>query len=97
LMMSDQLTPAQKTVEGFVPGYWDNHGWGFGGCVVTARRLISDSVGKYGWDGGYGTSWYIDPAEEMITIFLTQSAFASAMPWPILQDFWTSAYQAIDD
>jgi CubicO group peptidase (beta-lactamase class C family) len=97
LMMTDQLTPAQKAIPGLVPGYWENHGWGFGGSVVTARRLISDSIGKYGWDGGYGTSWYVDPVEEMITILLTQVAFASPEPPAIVQDFWTSAYQAIDD
>lgn len=97
LMMSDQLTDAQKAIPGLVPGYWENHGWGFGGSVVTARRLISDSIGKYGWDGGYGTSWYVDPVEGMITILLTQVAFASPEPTPVVQDFWTSAYQAIDD
>ncbi len=29
-MTTDQLTPEQKTVSGFFPGYWDSRGWGFG-------------------------------------------------------------------
>src|SRR5207245_5587492 len=30
LMTSDHLTPAQKAVSGFSPGYFDDIGWGFG-------------------------------------------------------------------
>src|SRR6202012_4824444 len=30
LMTTDQLTPAQKAVSGFFPGYFDNRGWGMG-------------------------------------------------------------------
>jgi CubicO group peptidase (beta-lactamase class C family) len=57
---------------------------------------VAATVGKYGWDGGFGTSWYVDPAEEMITILLTQAAFTSAAPPPIVRDFWTAAYGAIE-
>jgi len=28
--------------------------------------------GRYGWDGGYGTSWRNDPATGRIAILLTQ-------------------------
>jgi CubicO group peptidase (beta-lactamase class C family) len=97
LMMSDQLTPAQKAFEPLVPGYWESHGWGFGGSVVTRRNEIANVPGKYGWDGGTGTSWYVDPAEEMVTVLLTQAAFTSANPPLVVRDFWTAAYQAIDD
>ncbi len=37
LMTSDQLTPAQKAVSGFTPGYFDDFGWGFGMSVYGAR------------------------------------------------------------
>ena len=40
--------------------------------------------------------WYNDPAEDMITILMIQRAPAPT-GLPILLDFWTSAYQAIDD
>ncbi len=97
LMTTDQLTPEQKAVSGLESGYFDSHGWGFGMTIVTRRDKISDSIGKYGWDGGFGTSWYADPAEEMVTILLTQAAFTSATPPDIVLDFWTAAYAAIDD
>src|SRR6266536_813699 len=34
-MTTDQLTPEQKAVSGFYPGYFDSRGWGFGVSVIT--------------------------------------------------------------
>ncbi len=96
LMTSDQLTPAQKAGAGFLPGYWDNRGWGFGVSVVTGRDDLSASPGRFGWDGGFGTSWFTDPAEDMVAILMTQRAEFPLMN-PVYLDFWTSVYQAIDD
>lgn len=105
LMTSDHLTPAQKAVSGFSPGYFDDIGWGFGMSVRTRRPHLGPwpvsypplaSVGSYGWPGIYGTGWYNDPAEDMTTILMIQRAPAPA-GLPILYDFWTAAYQAIDD
>jgi len=95
LMTSDQLTPAQKTIPGWAPSYWESHGWGFGGAVTTRQDEIYETVGRYGWDGGLGTSWYIDPREAMVTILLTQASFTSAIVPDWVRDFATSAYQAI--
>jgi len=39
-------------------------------------------------------SWYSDPREDMVGVPMTQRAWTS--PNATL-DFWTSAYQAIDD
>ena len=97
LMTTDHLTPEQKAVSGLVPGYFDSHGWGFGMSVVTRRDDIAAVPGRFGWDGGMGTSWYSDPREEMVTILMTQCAWTSPSPPDVCLDFWTSAYQAIDD
>jgi CubicO group peptidase (beta-lactamase class C family) len=97
LMTTDQLTPEQKRVSGIVPGYFDSHGWGFGVSVITKRDDVAGSVGKYGWDGGLGTSWYSDPQEDMVTVLMTQCAWLSPSPPDVCLDFWTSAYGAIDD
>jgi CubicO group peptidase (beta-lactamase class C family) len=94
-MTTDQLTPEQKAVSGFFPGFFDNLGWGFGVSVVTRRDSIASVPGRYGWDGGLGTSWYSDPTEEMVIILMTQCAFG--YPNPPNVDFWTLAYQSIDD
>jgi CubicO group peptidase (beta-lactamase class C family) len=97
LMTTDQLTPEQKAVSGLVPGSFDSHGWGFGVSVVTRRDDVSAVPGKYGWDGGLGTSWNSDPREDMVTILMTQRAWTSPSPPDVCLDFWTLAYQAIDD
>jgi CubicO group peptidase (beta-lactamase class C family) len=98
LMTTDQITPEQKAASAsdFFPGFWDSNGWGFGVAINTRRDNLATTPGRYGWDGGYGTSWYIDPAEELIGILLTQRVWDAAGPLPTF-DFWTSAYQAIDD
>jgi CubicO group peptidase (beta-lactamase class C family) len=105
LMTSDQLTPAQKAASGFGPRYFDDIGWGFGMSVRTRRAHIGPwlvsypplaSVGSYGWPGVYGTGWCNDPAEDMTTVLMIQRVPAPP-GLPILFDFWTAAYQAIDD
>ncbi len=95
-MTTDQLTPAQKAATDFAPGYWDGHGWGFGVSVVTRRDDLSAVPGRFGWDGGYGTSWASDPAEDVVAILMTQRAAFPRLSGVYL-DFWTSTYQAIDD
>ncbi|HEY7127107.1 MAG TPA: serine hydrolase, partial [Ktedonobacterales bacterium] len=97
VMTTDHLTPEQKAISGLVPGYFESHGWGFGVSIVTKRTELAQSVGTFGWDGGLGTSWYADPKEDLVTILMTQRAWASPNPPNVCRDFWTLAYQAIDD
>jgi CubicO group peptidase (beta-lactamase class C family) len=96
-MTTDQLTPEQNAQSGFFPGFWDSRGWGFGVLVVTRRDDLAAVPGRFGWDGGYGTSWASDPSEDMVAILMTQRLWTSPSPPPVYLDFWTSAYQAIDD
>jgi CubicO group peptidase (beta-lactamase class C family) len=97
LMTSDHLTPRQKAASGPFAGYFANHGWGFGMSVSTKDDNIGEPVGRFGWNGGLGSAWYSDPKEDMTTIFMTGCAKASLNPPPLYRDFWTLAYQAIDD
>ncbi len=97
LMTTDHITPEQKAVSGFFPGFWDNRGWGFGVSVITRQDDLASVPGRYGWEGGYGTSWYVDPREELIGILMTQRLWDSSGVPVVLFDFWTSAYAAIDD
>jgi len=96
-MTTDQLTPAQKVPAEMVPGYWDDHGWGFGVSVVTRRHDPTEPVGKYGWDGGMGTTWSSDPAEDMVTILMSPAMWTSPDPPAVVRDFSAAAYAAIDD
>ena len=95
--MGSQPTNEQKAVSGFFPGFWDSRGWGFGVSMITKRDGMTSVPGRFGWDGGLGTSWASDPKEEMVGILMTQLAWSSAGPPSVYFDFWTSAYRAIDD
>ena len=96
LMTSDQLTEAQKAENGMFFG--DGAAtWGLGVSVIIRRTELAGSPGRFGWDGGTGTSVYVDPAEELIGILLTQREMTSPLPPDVFTDFWTCAYQAIDD
>jgi CubicO group peptidase (beta-lactamase class C family) len=94
LMATDQLTPGQRANAGPILG--DNRGWGFGVSVVLTRDDIAASPGRFGWDGGYGTSWASDPREDLVGILMIQRpAFPNSPGLGV--DFWTATYQAIDD
>jgi CubicO group peptidase (beta-lactamase class C family) len=95
LMTSDQLTAEQKL--GSELFFGDNRGWGLGVSVFTRRDHLYHVPGRYGWEGGYGTSWYSDPREGLTGILLTQRLMESPQLPRVMADFWTSAYQAIDD
>ena len=97
LMTGDHLTPQQRAVSGFWPGYFATTSWGFGMAVVTRRTSLGPSVGSYGWTGLYGTAWYNDPAEDLTAILIAQREHAGDPRLPMQKDFWTTVYQAIED
>jgi CubicO group peptidase (beta-lactamase class C family) len=73
-MTSDQVPAENKTPGSFFPGFWDKTGWGFGVGVETKgpRR------GRYGWSGGQGTNFYVDP-DGTVGILLTQVEMGERM------------------
>jgi len=48
-------------------------GFGLGFSVVTdlGARGIPGSVGEYGWGGAYHSTYWVDPEEELIVVYLT--------------------------
>jgi CubicO group peptidase (beta-lactamase class C family) len=96
LMTTNQLTPAQTAGSGFGAEYWESRGWGFGVSVVTRRDDLYATPGRFGWDGGYGTAWATDPGAELVAILMTQR-IGFPLTSCVYLDFWTSAYQALED
>lgn len=94
-MTTDQLTAEQRATSGPDPS--GALGWGLGVGVRVRRTGPARSVGTYGWDGGLGTSWANDPAEDLVGVLMTNRAWTSPTPPAICEDFWTCAYAAIDD
>ena len=74
-MTRDQVTPEQKSAsaKNFFPGFFDTHGWGYGLAISTAPDAISKVAGRYGWFGGFGTDFLVDPNRGLISIVMTQS------------------------
>jgi CubicO group peptidase (beta-lactamase class C family) len=98
LMTTDHITSEQKARSPFFPAdFWDSRGWGFGMAVITRRDTLESVPERFGWDGGYGTSAYTDPNEELIGILMTQRVMDDPSSPAVYTDFWTSVYQAIDD
>jgi CubicO group peptidase (beta-lactamase class C family) len=62
---------------------------------VTHRDGPAGSPGRFGWDGGFGTSFWCDPAEELIGVLLTQRLWDAG--WMTLYEaFWNGVYAALD-
>ena len=93
LMTSDQLTPEQRVGNEIFFG--DHSSWGFVMSVDIRRDNLFHNPGRFGWDGGLGTSAYTDPAENMIGILFTQRMMDSPEAPNIFNDFWTLAYGAM--
>jgi len=70
-------------------------GLGFSITMSPAQTLIPGSAGEYSWGGAATTSFWIDPAEELIAIFMTQVLPSSA--YPIRRELRTMVYSAITD
>jgi NAD(P)-dependent dehydrogenase (short-subunit alcohol dehydrogenase family) len=87
----------QKAASPFFPGFWNTRGWGFGVSIITQRDELAHVPERYGWEGGYGTSFYCDPREDLIGILMTQRVWDSPSVPAVLQDFWNTAYAAIED
>jgi len=72
LMTSDHLGPGVRIVTPVIaPGY----GFGLGFAVRVERGMAPTpgSAGQYAWHGVAGTTFWIDPAEDMFAIFLSQA------------------------
>ncbi len=70
-------------------------GLGFSVTMDPAKTLIPGSAGEYAWGGAATTSFWIDPAEDLIAIFMTQVLPSSA--YPIRRELRTMIYAAITD
>ena len=75
------------------------NGIGFGlGLAVTmnpAQTLLPGSAGEYFWGGLASTAFWIDPAEELIAVFMTQ--LMPSTSYPIRRELRTMVYAAITD
>ena len=69
------------------PDFFKDKSWGFG--------LAVQNDGSYGWAGGFGSTWLMDPGHDLTVLMLTQRMFAGPEPEPLHTDFQAAAYQAL--
>jgi CubicO group peptidase (beta-lactamase class C family) len=85
-MGQDQLTATQRAGAVGSP-YLGDRSWGFGQAVAPS--------GAFGWDGGLGSSWLVDPRHDLTVIVLTQRAWDSPELPAIHRDVHAAAYAAL--
>jgi CubicO group peptidase (beta-lactamase class C family) len=73
-LTGDQVPDESKTDEDFFPGFWQQTGWGFGVGV----QLAGPRKGRYGWTGGAGTDFFVDP-DGTVGILFTQVEMGERM------------------
>ncbi|HEY9334640.1 MAG TPA: serine hydrolase, partial [Kribbella sp.] len=104
LMTSNSLTAEQLAARETLArdnvhisfGQGQQGGWGFGMAVRTYRGDYAP-IGQFGWDGGAGTSTYADPVNQVVGILLTQVGTTVPSSVQLMNDFWTTLYQALED
>ena len=76
---------------------YDGIGFGLGWAVVIdpVKANIVTSVGEHHWGGAASTFFWLDPAEELFTVFFTQLMPSST--YPIRRELRTRVYQSLID
>ena len=90
-MTRDQLTADQKAKAG--PAFLGDRSWALGQAVV----IEGPRAGAFGWDGGLGSSWLVDPARDLTVIVLTQRLFETARAPAVHGELQDAAYAALAD
>jgi CubicO group peptidase (beta-lactamase class C family) len=73
LLTTNCLTDEQIARGGAVLG---GRGWGYGMSVAARPDEVSAVPGRYGWEGGSGTSWFNHPGPGVTAILLSQTSDA---------------------
>jgi CubicO group peptidase (beta-lactamase class C family) len=91
-MTADHLGPITGAPDLLIPG----HGFGLGFAVRLQAGIahVPGSIGQYFWGGLAGTTFWVDPAEQLFALLLIQA--------PGLRDYYRTlfrdlVYSALDD
>jgi CubicO group peptidase (beta-lactamase class C family) len=88
-MTRDALTEAQRAAGRDILG--PARSWGLQvGVDLADRQQPWRRTGRWGWDGGTGTSAWVDPARDLAAVLLTQRMMTAAQDEPV--EFWRTVY-----
>ncbi|NYE21509.1 serine hydrolase [Microbacterium immunditiarum] len=76
-MTTNKLTPEQRALPALgVDDFFAAHGFGYGVAVLLEPEALPTGLrpgrGAYGWSGGFGTWWAIDPDRDVRILLLAQ-------------------------
>ncbi|MEP2988518.1 MAG: serine hydrolase domain-containing protein [Parasphingorhabdus sp.] len=98
ILSSDAVEAMTKVqVAKDIEGAWQGaRGWGYGLAVKhRAEDGNRASVGAFGWNGGFGTQFFVDPEKKLIGVIVTQIHFSN--PHELREGFEKLTYQVIGD
>ncbi len=92
LMTANHIEASVKKGDLYLPGAGHGFGLGFAVRMETGIAGVAGSKGDYRWGGWAGTGFWIDPEEQMISIYMMQDVGSSVY----LRDrFKALVYQAV--
>jgi CubicO group peptidase (beta-lactamase class C family) len=89
-MTRDQLTPQQRA--GTAGAFLHGRSWSLCQSVITE----GPRAGAFGWDGGLGTSWLVDPVRDLVVIVLTQRLWETSQPPAVHDELQDAGYAALN-
>lgn len=91
-----ELLSANHTGSMFQGSLGRPEGMGFGFAVEVVVDPIASATfrtaGSYGWDGAFGTQFWVDPREGIVAVFMVQASGVRQ----IQNDFATAVMQAVE-
>jgi CubicO group peptidase (beta-lactamase class C family) len=100
-LMTENHLPGGKDLpqvsrSAFSEAAYEGVGFGLGFATTTAshKTMIAGSNGDYFWGGAASTFFWVDPAEELTVLLLTQLIPSST--WPIRRQLRTMIYAAVE-
>ena len=87
LMTSNLLDAGQRHALDPSVDFLRSQGFGLGVAITLESQKNRRSAGSFSWPGGYGTTWFADPREDLIAVSMTQLWQDSQMELgPALED-----------
>lgn len=90
-MTRDHLSEAQRTGAHAAPILGAGTSWGLGMAVALGGGPFGLGRGAFRWNGGYGTTAYVDPARGLAGVLMTGVAMSSPQPPERFTRFWRTA------
>ena len=93
LMTHDQISPEVKAAgSALTDDFFGVRSWSFCQSVYVG----GPRQGAFGWDGGLGTSWLVDPVRNVVVIVMTQVQFESPVTPAVHVDIRDAVYARLN-